>query len=70
MTKLQYSQWEEINKFYDEPCAKEDKEEWEKKLEKIKFNHNEQLFSLLRKQKVERDPVINHIAVYDHIDSY
>ena len=69
VTELQSSQWEEMHKFYDKLCAKKDKEELEKKLEKMKFNHNKQLLTLLLKQQVERDPVIDPIAVYNNIDS-
>ena len=68
VTELQSSQWNEMRQLYDER-TKEDKEEWEKNLEKMQNTHNKDLLSLLLKQQVERDPVINNIAIVDHIDN-
>ena len=68
VTELQSSQWNEMRQLYDER-TKEDKEEWEKNLEEMQNTHIKDLLSLLLKQQVERDPVINNIAIVDHIDN-
>ena len=40
-----------------------------KVLEKMQKTHDKDLLSLLLKQQVERDPVINNIAIVDYIDN-
>ena len=70
MTELQASQWEELKKVYDQQVVTiENIDKCDINLKNMKKKHNKQLLLLLSKQQAERDPVIDQIAVYKHVEN-